>query len=71
MSHADSVRASTYSVLVPTNKVLIEDTFQLTWSHPKEKTRKVWSRVGIEPSGPSGEREISNEPSQGPGPLGS
>ena len=29
------------------------------------------ARVGIEPSGPSGEREISNEPSQGPGPLGS
>ena len=42
MSHADSVRASTYSVIVPTNKVLIEDTFQLTRSHPKEKTRKVW-----------------------------
>ena len=29
------------------------------------------ARVGIEPSGPSGEREISNEPSQGPGPHGS
>ena len=50
---------------------VIFDSFRIESAIIVNDTRHPICRVGIEPSGPSGEREISNEPSQGPGPLSS